>query len=74
MKNTMIALFVVVSVVLAGYGVVSFQADAQPAPFGQKCGLDKEGAIGKDDILDKQDSLDKAGEFSKTNEFGVGLL
>lgn len=61
MKNTIFALFFVVSVVLAGYGYVSLRADATPDSFGQKVGLDKVGA------------LDKSGDLSK-DTLGVNVL
>jgi len=62
MKNTIFALFFTVSVLLAGYGYVSINADTQNVQFGQKCGLDKNG------------ELDKSNEFEKCNDLDVGIL
>ena len=48
MKNTLFALFFVVSVLLAGYGYVSLNADAGNTSFEQKCGLDKTDEFNKE--------------------------
>ena len=58
MKNAFFALCFAVSILLAGYGYVSLNADAPNAQFGQKCGLDKSSEFSKDDF-------NKESEFSK---------
>jgi len=55
-------------VVLAGYGMAGFQADAPSTQLVGKCGLNK------DDVLDKQGEFEKSSELDKSSSLGVGVF